>query len=336
MPLARFSKLIFYNETSPLLQKNVVLVCKMSLLLLVIILHNAYHGNVLLVIFDVVLIVLALIQWFTIAKYKAYFVFPMFIIFLPLLTWEEYIAVIKFGEAGTLWAFPITLLLYFCFPSKLAWVSSLWLMLFTLVFSWLTLSVDFTVRLLIALTMVIMTCGVVFNRLNQQNQLLKKQAQRDALTGLFNRTLLQSTLRKSIYTLPDNHHSPAVLWIDVDHFKSVNDNFGHQMGDTVLVQLAHVFQDQLNRPDKVFRLGGEEFLILLHNQPVANVKIIAQALCDRVFDLTLLPENKRLTISIGVAAYQPPEDWNDWLKRADHAMYTAKEQGRNRVVLATT
>jgi diguanylate cyclase (GGDEF)-like protein len=153
----------------------------------------------------------------------------------------------------------------------------------------------------------------------------------DSLTGLLNRTLLQITLEQVIQQNNRTGEPMTLVTLDIDHFKKINDALGHDAGDTVLQSIAELLQNRLRRIDKVFRLGGEEFLALLHGTDAGNGQQIAEELRKAVESLTLFPE-QHITVSIGVATLQPGEEWTTWMKRSDDNLYRAKLEGRNRVI----
>jgi diguanylate cyclase (GGDEF)-like protein len=122
----------------------------------------------------------------------------------------------------------------------------------------------------------------------------------------------------------------SVCLIDLDKFKSINDTYGHPMGDEVLKSVAAHMQSQIRTGDICARYGGEEFLCLLNNTNVENAFIFADRLRQTVSELVI--NDLKVSISVGVAQYAVDEDFSKTLARADAALYIAKENGRNRVV----
>ena len=123
----------------------------------------------------------------------------------------------------------------------------------------------------------------------------------------------------------------TIIALDLDRFKLINDTQGHDTGDMVLRGIGEFLNNRFRRIDKVFRLGGEEFLALLHGTDLDNGFNIAEELRSKVESLAIIPGQK-ITVSMGIAAYQAGEDWNEWMKRADENLYRAKLEGRNRVM----
>ncbi len=166
-------------------------------------------------------------------------------------------------------------------------------------------------------------------QLEQQNLELSEQTRTDPLTGLPNRRALALALTEAIER--GTGVPPAVAIVDIDHFKQVNDIHGHNEGDRVLVELAGVLRAQFGGRGMAARYGGEEFVILMPRPPLAQAELQCQYLRQAVAHLPLgLP----LTVSVGLAAQHPGESAQETLRRADAALYQAKTQGRDRVVVA--
>ncbi len=164
---------------------------------------------------------------------------------------------------------------------------------------------------------------------------LREQAIRDPLTGLYNRRYLTETLERELSRAARTNEPVAVAIIDVDHFKAINDTYGHRAGDRVLEALGAVLRNGTRRSDVVCRHGGEEFTILM---PGATARVAAQraeALRAHVAESETPHEGGRirLTLSIGVAAFPECPDGDALLRAADEALYAAKDAGRNRVVV---
>ncbi|MEG0052221.1 MAG: EAL domain-containing protein [Comamonas sp.] len=178
-------------------------------------------------------------------------------------------------------------------------------------------------------------CITLFRDITQQRQdqeRIRHLAHFDALTGLPNRSLLSERVVEAIRSQRTTEGCAALLFLDLDHFKNINDSLGHRVGDRVLVALARRLQLQLRPQDTVARMGGDEFVVLVCGRQMADVEALAQKLLDS----TATPfqiEGHELTISlsIGIATYPVDGDSFDTLyQRADAAMYRAKQAGRNR------
>ncbi len=172
-------------------------------------------------------------------------------------------------------------------------------------------------------------------RLFEQNSEL--EAGRDVLTQLLNRKFLPTVLAKEVGYARKSSTTFALLAIDVDHFKNLNDRFGHEAGDMVLQQLAVLLSNNSRGGDYLFRLGGEEFLLILVDITPESAVQVAEKLRKQVAAETFrLPNEQsvKATISIGLSMHDGHPDYQRAMRRADDALYQAKREGRNRVVMA--
>jgi diguanylate cyclase (GGDEF)-like protein/PAS domain S-box-containing protein len=167
-------------------------------------------------------------------------------------------------------------------------------------------------------------------RLEQE---LEHAALRDSMTGLLNRRQFYNiTEQTNPADLPAQQQF-SLLLVDTDHFKNINDVFGHQKGDEVLISLSRMLEDCSRKDDYVFRWGGEEFVILLPRTTLEHALQIAETLRAAVAQITI-PGLPRFTVSIGVARHNQGESIDDLFKRVDDALYRAKNDGRNKVLAA--
>ena len=169
--------------------------------------------------------------------------------------------------------------------------------------------------------------------LRNANAELHRLATTDSLTGVWNRRYLEQAVAGEMARAQRYGEPLALVMFDIDHFKAINDRHGHLVGDQVLIELALRMRGHLRASDVLARWGGEEFVILLPHGTAQAAARLAEKL--RLATLTQpFPVAGTITSSFGVAAYQPHETLDDWFTRADHALYAAKEAGRNRVVIA--
>lgn len=179
------------------------------------------------------------------------------------------------------------------------------------------------------------TVGLALEAMFRQTNEL--EAGRDALTRLLNRKFLPVVMTKELSFARQHDTGFVLLALDVDYFKRINDTHGHDAGDRVLQQLAVLLSNNTRGGDYLFRLGGEEFMILLvdldENAAVRLAEKLRQLIADEPFDL---PDDEKVvvTVSIGVAAYDGHPDYQQVMRRADQALYRAKENGRNCVVVS--
>ncbi|MHA7600756.1 GGDEF domain-containing protein [Alicycliphilus sp. T452] len=174
--------------------------------------------------------------------------------------------------------------------------------------------------------------GVALVYQNYQN--LLDYSERDALTGLLNRKTFEEQLARQAGSAPaaDDGADLPRQWlavIDIDHFKSVNDRFGHLYGDEVLILVANVLRTQFKSQDRIFRFGGEEFVVLLRSATLAQARQALERL-RMAMQAHAFPQIGQITVSIGFVASQQGSPV-EALGRADQALYHAKENGRNRV-----
>lgn len=167
---------------------------------------------------------------------------------------------------------------------------------------------------------------------------IEEENGRDPLTHLFNRRYLETVMRHETRYSLENGILFGCMMIDIDFFKHVNDTYGHDNGDRVLLQLAEILAQQVRAGDFVFRLGGEEFLIILADVQTSAIQAVAEKIRAVVETFKFrLSDNAviALTISIGTAIHDGHPDFKNTIKMADGALYEAKESGRNKVVAAT-
>jgi diguanylate cyclase (GGDEF)-like protein/PAS domain S-box-containing protein len=176
----------------------------------------------------------------------------------------------------------------------------------------------------------------VFSDISQRKQdeeQIRRQANYDALTGLPNRSLFFDRLNQAVISARREHWLLALLFVDLDRFKAVNDSFGHVVGDEILQEVADRIQVCIREADTVARFGGDEFVVLLHDLTEVNdAALVAEKIIDRLSaPFTIVGREVFLGASIGITVYPvDTEDPEAMLRHADMAMYRAKEAGRNR------
>ncbi|MET0087896.1 MAG: diguanylate cyclase [Sedimenticola sp.] len=167
---------------------------------------------------------------------------------------------------------------------------------------------------------------------------LKQLATHDALTGLYNRRILEQRIVEDIERSARYERQLSVLMLDIDHFKVINDTYGHQVGDAVLRGYSEVLQDTIRQTDYAARYGGEEFVIILMEVAQKEAKEMAERLREKVADHPIQLGNGKdlhVTSSIGIATFpEHGKSWEGLLHAADSAMYTAKKMGRNKVIIS--
>ncbi|AOG25372.1 GGDEF domain-containing protein [Acidovorax sp. RAC01] len=192
--------------------------------------------------------------------------------------------------------------------------------------------------------------GFIFMLRDRADENNRVMAARDPLTGVANRRSLVASLDRDVARALRTHESIAVMMVDIDHFKRVNDIYGHPVGDQVLCSVVNVLRERVRAQDLVGRYGGEEFMVVLPDTGLAGAEQLARALCRAVADSRChvsaadVPGSSpggvdiEVTVSIGVYGGQleQGDSWDLLIAAADRALYQAKENGRNRVEVATS
>lgn len=166
----------------------------------------------------------------------------------------------------------------------------------------------------------------------EKNEELNSLSMTDSLTGLMNRRAIEPIIVNEINRM-NRYNSPvSLLMLDLDHFKRVNDNYGHDFGDTVLQHVAEMIRSICRKTDNFARWGGEEFVILAADTTADNAVYLAEKI-RRQIESSKVESLDDLTVSIGISEYHRGEDFQVWFKRSDIALYEAKDLGRNRVAV---
>ena len=248
------------------------------------------------------------------------------------------------GIIGSLWCFPSIVACYCMLSERRAWLANLCILALGLPLAITTLPPEHAIRVVATLIAISLFSAILVGVIDKLNRQLQHQVTHDPLTGLFNRMTLRAEIVKTI-AMSRKHATPAsLLAIDVDHFKRINDEYGHDVGDQTLIELARIIRNNLRTTDHAFRTGGEEFLILLNGSEEREAYLIAERLRRAIEIATIIPD-RAVTISIGATQYctgqdctgvdDAAESWTEWMKRADKHLYEAKRIGRNRVALTS-
>lgn len=185
----------------------------------------------------------------------------------------------------------------------------------------------------------LMQSNAAMEELRRDLEHVRREAMTDGLTGLANRKSFDSEFDRIFQDAEKNKQGFTLLMLDIDHFKSFNDNFGHQVGDQVLRLVARTLKDSIKGKDFAARYGGEEFAIILPDTDLTGAVIVGNALRKAVASKDVINRSTgkvlgRITMSVGVAEYVADRTVEDIIERADGALYTAKHNGRNQVAAA--
>jgi len=180
---------------------------------------------------------------------------------------------------------------------------------------------------------IVMVLAYIFEEalLKSYNE-VSRLAVTDQLTGLYNRYYIFNRLNEEIKRAKRYGKNFCVILLDVDNFKNINDEFGHDVGDFVLFEVGEVLRNITRSVDTVGRLGGEEFIVICPNTDIVGGKIIAEKIRRSIEELHI-PDVGKITVSLGVAEFTGNETAHELIKSADLALYKAKRSGKNRVEL---
>ena len=237
------------------------------------------------------------------------------------------------GEPGLFWLYPCLVTSFFLTEPRYAifinLAAVLALMIHGVAFSSLVQMWTFA-----ATAMVVSCCAYVFAHRNEnQRERLEHLATIDPLTGVKNRRSMDQELAMAVASASRNGISYALVLLDIDYFKKINDEYGHNVGDDVLVEMVALIEQNIRKSDQLFRFGGEEFVLLMPGVDSTGLKAVMHNL-QHIMHKFLRHPGGQVTASFGVALLQAGEKPDDWLARADEALYEAKDTGRDRIVYA--
>lgn len=178
---------------------------------------------------------------------------------------------------------------------------------------------------------------ITLTELADKNKQLEQQNTLDALTGIRNRAFFDQKLAAEVKRSRRERSTLALLMIDIDHFKAVNDQYGHLVGDLVIKEVAINLQQELKRStDHLCRYGGEEFAVILPNTAVEGAMVLAEQIRLCIANLRIQYERLELSVTVSIGCYAAIAEINststDFIQIADTALYQAKNEGRNRVI----
>ncbi len=291
--------------------------------------NNFIQGRYILGVLTLFISVLCTINAWTCYKGQYNLVINLFGI-APAISITIVLATHELGVAGSYWAFLVALAFYSILPEKLALIANIIFAACIIPVAWSVLEHPVAVRFSSVLLGISFFAFLSMNEITRQHYLLKGQAITDALTGLYNRSLLEYSLEHAIKQSRRTGTAITLMMIDIDNFKNINDDFGHEAGDSVLKSLAEVLTNNFRGSDMIFRIGGEEFLVLIHNTDELHAIDIAEKLRIEIEQLWLIPGHT-VTVSMGVTGIQPDMGWKELMKHCDEKLYRAKSNGKNQV-----
>ncbi len=247
---------------------------------------------------------------------------------------------INLGVNGLFWIYPLILFNFFMVSPGKAIAASLLVLAGLVGHSlWVPGSVFDShyqmVSFLVTSAMAGVLTFIFAYRTRTQRDQLQVLAIHDPLTGARNRRAMNEELKIAVSSQRRHGRQHGVLALDLDHFKQINDQHGHHAGDLVLVEFVELIKANSRKEDRLFRFGGEEFLLLLPDTNPQGLIAAAEHLLECVRSHLRGPGGA-VTVSIGGAMLRREETWSHWLQRADQCLYQAKSKGRNRCIIDST
>jgi len=249
---------------------------------------------------------------------------PLIIVFIVLALGRQ-------GIIGALWCYPAVLAFYMMLPQRKAWIANVALLVIAVPQAWLVLPPAIVIRIAATLVAVNGFTTLFIRVITTQQKRLQILAETDPLTGLYNRKNLRDKLEQAIARHAETGAPISLLALDLDHFKAINDERGHDAGDVVLSGMGELLREHFADIGVVFRTGGEEFLMLLPNFDDRTALKMAEKIRMAIESQSFL-DGLTVTASIGVAVLGVGESRMQWMKHADDNLYRAKIQGRNRSI----
>ncbi len=229
------------------------------------------------------------------------------------------------------WAYPTLIVPFFLLSPRMALGLGCIAMIALLPPILRTLSPVDSGTAIVTLVLTVMFAWVFSVETSRQRSSLQIQAHSDSLTRARNRRALEETLRRLVHPHERAGAPASLILFDLDHFKQINDEYGHETGDALLVEIVNVVNERLRRTDALFRIGGEEFVVLVIGASAERAHDVAEDLRSLVEGTRFTEHDLAVTVSLGVAEVKANDAPDQWLRRTDLALYEAKNQGRNTV-----
>ncbi len=297
--------------------------------LLILAAKNAYLGNLAL---TAALSMLVLALSLDIRASKAGIPLPVPVpVFLALLGFTILFAAYSNGPTRVFWAFPAVVAAFFASSRRTAITFAAMTGTGLAALAYWQEAPDQAIRFTAALFLTTLFLDLVTSQLKALQMQLQEASHRDPLTNCFNRRFLELTAQRMAARKPDMRRpGPSLVLIDIDHFKQINDTQGHVAGDRILVRIADIIRQKAEAEDLLFRVGGEEFVLILPDADLPAARRLAERIRDGVSD-SRFPVEGRITVSLGVTLYDTRQPLVSILEAADRLLYAAKRGGRNRV-----
>lgn len=240
------------------------------------------------------------------------------------------IALVNRAAYGTYWTYPTVIFISFSMSRQLAKLYTGIFFLYCSALMFNVLSAGLALRATVGLAVTIVFVNIFLDIIENLQETLVEQSVRDPLTKAFNRRQMMSSLEEAIERKRRTRTPASILIFDIDNFKSINDKYGHAAGDQVLKEFVALVTNRARRLDRLFRTGGEEFMLFLPDTPGSGAWTLAEEIRHLVSKADFIRDCP-VTVSIGLSELQKEETIDEWMKHGDKALYTAKENGKNRV-----
>lgn len=236
------------------------------------------------------------------------------------------------GAHQIYWAYPATVVIYFLLKPKMALSFTLLSILALVPLVYKEAHTIDGVAIVVTLFMTNMFAYIFASEMNKQRKKLLKQATIDPLTKTGNRRALKQKMKAVIAAFHRSGTPVSLLLLDLDHFKNINDTYGHNEGDRFLTKISQLIKSRIRSTDSLYRFGGEEFIVIAENTSSIAARVLAEELRTTIETTSILPDCLT-TISIGVAELMDNATDEQWIKDADDALFEAKQSGRNKTCL---
>lgn len=293
--------------------------------------NNLINGQWQVAVFSLLIVTVFAFNTLTVLIWKVYYAYLSFFLLAPAMLLFLWFSIPQQGIIGVLWSFPALMSFYFLLPERLAWAVNAVGLTLVIYLSWQTFDHGLVIRIIGTLTLISLSTAICIRLINVQQHKLHHLAITDSVTGLYNRNQLSQVLDGIIdhnHKSKENNH---LMTIDIDHFRTINDKYGHESGDQALKNIASMIHHLVGDDGVVFRLGGEEFLVLLEHLSWQQAKTLAEMIRNTLENNDILP-GFSTTASIGLSRLKPKMSRTDWIKESDQNLHQAKHLGRNQVV----
>jgi len=331
--MKRTKKILQYQQSEfNVLNKSVLWLGNVALIIIIpFAINNFINGRLDVAITSFFIIAIFAFNTFTVLVWKKYYSNLALYVLSPAIMAFCYYSIPTLGIIGVLWAFPSMICFYYILPERQAWLVNVVTLTLCTYLAFGTFDQGLAIRVVASLTLISAFTAVNIRQIKKQQIVLHHLAITDALTGMYNRNTLNTVLDDIIsshHKLAENSH---LLTIDVDQFKVINDQYGHDQGDEILIAIAKTIEKTVNDYGVTYRYGGEEFMAVIEELSWQKTKKLGEQIRLSVQAIKVIPGIKP-TVSIGISRLKPNMPRIDWIRESDRNLYTAKSLGKNQVI----